>query len=81
LQDHVSLAPPRVAAAPKQPIAAAGPATAPIPNSTPNRRGLFGKRGAAEPPPEPAKAEVAEKPDKPGMLERMKSWLPQNPFR
>jgi hypothetical protein len=81
LQHHVSLAPPRVAAAPKQPRGEAGSATGPMPNSTANRRGLFGKRGAAEPPPEPAKAEVAEKPDKPGMLERMKSWLPQNPFR
>jgi hypothetical protein len=80
LQDHVPLSSPRVAAAksPAQPVGTSAP---PTQTSPPLRRGPFAKRGAAEPPPEPAKAEVAEKPDKPGMMERMKGWLPKNPFR
>ena len=72
LQDHVPLAAPRIAAAPPQSL--------PV-NPAP-RRGPLAKRADREKLEGlPAKTEVAEKPDKPGMLERMKSWLPRNPFR
>ena len=86
LQDHVPLSAPRVAAAPKlaNPPAGTSPPVGPTPNgqSPPSaRRGPFAKRGTGELSPDPAPAEVAEKPDKPGMMERMKSWLPKNPFR
>ena len=86
LQDHVPLSAPRVAAAPKlaNPPAGTSPPVGPMPNgqSPPSaRRGPFAKRGTGELSPDPAPAEVAEKPDKPGMMERMKSWLSKNPFR
>ena len=29
----------------------------------------------------PTKTEVAENPDKPGMFDRVRGWMPKNPFR
>lgn len=73
LQDHVPLTAPRVAAAP----------LSQTPSSpSPTRRGPHSKRAERDKSAElPDKTEVAEKPEKPGMLERMKGWLPKNPFR
>ena len=83
LEDHVSLSAPRIAASrlPSSPSVGASSPTAP---ATAPRRGPFAKRAIETPPPDPAQAEVAENPEKtekPGMMERMKSWLPKNPFR
>lgn len=76
LQDHVPLSAPRVAATkPGEPSA---DPTGPI--DQPPRRGPFAKRPDREKP-DAKPAEVAEKPEKPGMMERMKGWLPKNPFR
>jgi hypothetical protein len=58
-----------------------------LPQEQPTRRGPFAKRdrekaeNTRSPLPMTPPAEVAEKPEKPGMMERMKSWLPKNPFR
>ncbi|MBC7856507.1 MAG: hypothetical protein IAF94_24010, partial [Pirellulaceae bacterium] len=81
LQDHVPLTAPRVAA-PQLQGQPSGPNSRGAPVASPPRRGPFAKRADVEIlPSESAPAEVAENPDKPGMMERMKSWLPRNPFR
>lgn len=72
LQDHVPLTAPRVAADPL-----------PLNPTTSNtRRGPLAKRNERDKSADLSdKTEVAEKPDKPSMLDRMKGWLPKNPFR
>jgi hypothetical protein len=87
LQDHVPLSAPRIAAAAPQPkrnaVTPLPAGKSPLrPASPTTRRAPFAKRGTAEMlPSDPAPAETAENPEKPGMMERLKSWLPANPFR
>ena len=88
LQDHVPLSAPRVAAAVPKPNEPDEPPAAPgLPTEQPTRRGPLAKRDRDKPEttrsplPKTSPAEVAEKPEKPGMMERMKGWLPKNPFR
>lgn len=71
LQDHVPLSAPRTATTP------APPTEEPM-TPAPARRGPLAKRAERAKSPESPPPEVAEKPEKPGMMERMKSWLPKS---